>query len=344
VAAIAVCNNPNSCLGIVTPHKQGREFSMAHALWVGIDICADWLDVATYPKGDTARFPYTAPGLAQLEAWLKDHPGVVEVACEATGGLERGVATALTRAGYKVRVLNPARVRSFARSITAAKNDRIDAAAIAHFAATVPGAAIAPDPARERLADAMGLRQLLCQQLVAARNHARSLRTAEARDQIAQHIKGLRASIQALAATIDDAIAADAELARKRALLQSMPGIGPVASAAVLAWLGEAGRLPAGKIAALVGVAPFDDDSGRRRGQRHISGGRSGLRNVLYMAALVAARRNPVMHALYERLIGRGKPAKVALIAVLHKMLTRLNAMLHSGQPWDPAHRPQHAT
>lgn len=343
MAAVAVCNNPNSCLGIVTPHKQGREFSMAQEMWIGTDICSEWLDVATYPKSETRRFAYTAAGLVQLVDWLSARPGVVEVACEATGGIERSFAEALTEAGYKVRVLNPHRVRSFARSITQAKNDRIDAALIAHFAATVPGEPVKRDPARERLAEVMGLRRLLCAQLVALRNHARSVRHEAMRAEIARQIKALQVTIKGLDAAIDAAIEADADMLRKRAILQSMPGIGPVASAALLAWLPEAGVLTPAKIAALVGVAPFDDDSGKRRGKRRIGGGRIDLRNVMYMAALVAARQNPVMRALYERLIGRGKPAKVALVAVLHKMLTRLNAMLHTGQPWNAEHKPAHA-
>ncbi len=335
MATIAVCNNPNSCLGIVTPHKQGSEFRMAHAIWGGIDVSGAWLDVATYPRGEITRFTYDEAGLAQLLAWLAARPAVAEVACEATGGLEREVARQLSAAGYRMRVLNPRRVRDFARSITQAKNDRIDACLIAHYAATVRGAPVTPDAARERLAEVMGLRRLRCEQLVALRNHARGLRTPAMRDEIARQIKELRESIRRLDAEIDQAVAADAELVRKRGVLLSMPGIGPVVSAAVLAWLPEAGILPPAKIAALVGVAPYDDDSGGRHGKRHISGGRAGLRCVLYMAALVAAKRNPVLRATYERLIARGKPAKVALIAVLHKMLTRLNAMLHTGQAWN---------
>jgi len=315
---------------------------MAHQLWIGIDISSKWLDVATFPATEARRFPYTEEGLAALLAWLAGRD-VAGIAMEATGGIERQLAYVLANAGKPPRILNPKRVRDFAKSITPAKNDRIDAAMIARYAAIAPGAPIARDLAREALAEMVGLRQLLSEQVTALLNHGRLLRQPSARAHIASQVKVLRARMQRIARDIEAAIKASAELADQAALLRSMPGVGPVVSAGLLALVPELGRLSAAKVAALLGVAPFDDDSGDRRGKRRISGGRVAPRNLLYMAALVASRRNPVMQAFYERLRARGKPAKVALVAVMHKMLTRLNAMVHTGHAWDPDHRGAHA-
>jgi len=305
---------------------------MAQQLWIGIDVCAQWLDVATWPATENKRFPYTDAGLAALLAWLASR-AVAGVAMEATGGIERRLAYVLADGGRAVRILNPKRVRDFASSITAAKNDRIDAMMIARFASVVPGAPLQRDASREALAEMVALRQLLSDHITALRNHGRLLRHPAMRAQIASQIKALRVRMQQIGRDIEAAIKASAPLAEQCALLRSMPGVGPVVSAAVLAWLPELGRLSPAKVAALVGVAPYDDDSGARSGKRHISGGRMDLRNLLYMAALVASRRNPVMQRFYQRLLARGKPAKVALVAVMHKMLNRLNAMVHTGQP-----------
>jgi transposase len=276
--------------------------------------------------------------MAALLDWLASRD-IAGIAMEATGGIERQLAYALANAGKAPRILNPKRVRSFAKAITPAKNDRIDAAMIAHYAAVAPGAPIERDLAREAVAEMVGLRQLLSDQVTALLNHGRRLRQPSLRAYIASQIKTLRARMQRIAREIDAAIKASAELAERAALLRSMPGIGPVVSAGLVALMPELGKLSAAKISALLGVAPFDDDSGDRSGKRRISGGRVAPRNLLYMAALVASRRNPVMRSFYERLRARGKPAKVALVAVMHKMLTRLNAMLHTGQAWDPDHR-----
>jgi transposase len=310
---------------------------MAQQFWIGIDLSGAWLDVATYPATTHQRFAYNDTGVAALLLWLTGL-SVAGIAMEATGGLERALAHVLADAGHPPRILNPRRVRDFARAITAAKNDRIDAAMIAHFAATAPGPVMQRDPDREALAEIVGLRQLLSDQLTALLNHGRGVRQPVLRTRIAAQAKALRLRIQQLNRDIAAAIAASEKLAAMAALMRSMPGIGPVVAAALLAWLPELGRLSPAKVAALVGVAPFDDDSGGRSGRRHIAGGRMDVRNLLYMAALVASRRNPVMQRFYERLRTAGKPAKVALVAVMHKMLNRLNAMIHTGKKWNPDH------
>jgi transposase len=310
---------------------------MAQPIWVGLDISGKWLDVGSYPKRETMRLPYTDVGIADLMVWLAGR-SVVGVAMEATGGIERTVAYALADAGHQPRIVNPKRVRDFSKAISPVKNDRIDACRIAHFAATVAVTPIARDKARERLDEMVTTRQFLLGQLTAARNHARLLRTPAMRAHMASQIKAMRTRMAAVERAIEVAIEADEAIDRQRDLLCTMPGVGPVVGAALVAWLPELGQLSPGKLAALVGVAPFDDDSGDRSGKRHISGGRIGLRNLLYMAALSASSHNPVMKAFYERLLARGKLKKVALVAVMHKMLTRLNAMQRTGQAWNGNH------
>jgi transposase len=194
------------------------------------------------------------------------------------------------------------------------------------------------DLVRERLDEMLTTRQFLMAQLIAARNHARLLRVPAMRTQMATQIKTMRTRMAAVERDIEAAIKADAAIAQDRKRLCTMPAIGPVVGAGFVAWLPELGRLSSGKIAALVGVAPFDDDSGERSGQRHISGGRVGLRNLLYMAALSAIQHNPVMKLFYDRLLAGGKLKKVALVAVMHKMLTQLNAMQRTGQDWNAGH------
>jgi transposase len=229
-------------------------------------------------------------------------------------------------------------VRDFSKAISPVKNDRIDACRIAHFAATVAVQPIERDKVRERLDEMLTTRQFLMNQLVAARNHARLLRSPSVRAHMASQIKAMRTRMKAVERDIEAAIKADEAIDRARERLCTMPAIGPVVGAAMVAWLPELGRLSAAKVAALVGLAPFDDDSGDRSVKRHISGGRIGLRNLLYMAALSAIQYNPVMKAFYQQLLARGKLKKVALVAVMHKMLTRLNAMQRTGQDWNGGH------
>ena len=310
---------------------------MPQPIWVGIDVSGKWLDVGSHPQQETIRLPYSDAGVADLLAWLSVRT-VIGVAMEATGGIERTVAFALADAGHQPRIVNPKRVRDFSKAISPVKNDRIDACRIAHFAATVAVVPIERDKMRERLDEMVTTRQFLMTQLIAARNHARLLRVPAMRAHMASQIKAIRTRIAAVERDIELAIQADQAIERDRQRLCTMPGIGPVLGAALIAWLPELGRLPAAKLAALVGVAPFDDDSGGRSGKRHISGGRIGLRNLLYMASLSAIQHNPVMKAFYHRLIAGGKLKKVALVAVMHKMLTRLNAMQRSGQGWNGGH------
>ena len=208
---------------------------------------------------------------------------------------------------------------------------RIDARLTAHFAAVIKGEPAPPDqPGRAAVDGLAKLRQLLPQRHVASANSQRLTRTDEAKALLAQQVAALKAAI-------------GCSPQHSRRLVRSMPGIGPVVAAGVVAMLPELGHGPTAKTAAIVGAAPFDDGSGARAGPRHSAGGRMALRTLLYMASLSACRHNPVMRAFHERLVARGKPPKVALAAVMHKMTARPNAMAHTGQEWDETHRRAHA-
>ena len=335
-------DKPEQLPGVHPAHaRQG--IRMTQRPWAGIDVSSTRLDVDTFPASQPTSFAYTDQGLADLGAWLAQHP-VAGIAVEATGGYERRVVHVLQKCGHTVRVLNPRRVRRFAEAITPAKNDRIDARLIAHFAATIAGEPAPPhQPDRAAVDELVKLRQMLSQHHVALTNAGRLTRTAEAKALLTQQIKAVKAAIDQAADDIEAAINRSQRLHDMSELVRSMPGIGPTVAAAIVAMLPELGHLPTAKIAALVGVAPFDDDSGGRSGARHIAGGRMMLRNLFYMASLSACRYNPVMRSFHERLIARGKPPKVALVAVMHKMIARLNAMAHTGQKWDETHQRAHA-
>lgn len=302
---------------------------------VGIDISQRHWDVALYPPGAEGRFATDAAGRAGLLAWLEENaPGCV-VACEPTGGLERDLIGLLLAAGVRVRRVDARRVRRFAEATgRLAKNDRIDAGVIAHFAATVPGPAVVADGARERLGEWLRLRGQVQAQSIAAEQQARHLRDPALRRLAARQREVLGRWLTRLEAGIAALIAASPALRQADSLIRSVPGLGPWTAARLLAEMPELGQIPSRQAAALVGVAPYDRDSGGHRGRRATGGGRSRVRTGLYMAALVAARYNPVLKAFHQRLRERGKPAKVVLIALVHKLVRILSAILRSQTPW----------
>lgn len=301
---------------------------------VGIDVAKAWLDAALWPDGLTARFANDGPGHEALLSWMAKH-GAEEAACEASGGYERAVLEALARAGRQARLLDAGRVRQFARAAgQRAKTDRIDAQVIARCAATFAGPALRPDPVREALAEMVLLRRQLSTELITATQQRRSLRLPSLVALAERRIAHLKACLGEVEAAIAAHIADHAELAAPAALMRSVPGIGPTTAATLLAELPELGQISRQKIAALVGVAPFADDSGQRQGSRRMAGGRGPVRCCLYMAALVASRRNPRLKPVYERLRAAGKPHKVAIGALMRKLITILNAMLRNNQAW----------
>jgi transposase len=304
---------------------------------VGIDVSKETLDVAL-PDGQVIQVGNDESGIGQLLGQLK----VVDlVVMEATGGYETQLATALVGAGLRVAVVNPRQVRDFARATgRLAKTDRIDAQLIGAFG-------LAIEPQILQLADekAQDLQALLVRrgQLVAMRvqemNRLGLVRGAM-RKGLKQHIDWLEQAIGQLDIDLTAGLRSSPAWRAKDELLQSLKGVGPITSGTLLVALPELGRLDRRAIAALVGVAPFNRDSGKMRGRRAIYGGRSRIRTLLYMAATSAVRSNPVIRAFYQQLKSRGKPHKVAMVACMRKMLTILNAMVRDNTPWTPQINP----
>lgn len=303
---------------------------------MGIDVSKAALDVAVLPSGEVLQFANDANGIDDLTKTLKS-AAVDLVVMEATGGYETAVATALVGAGLRVAVVNPRQIRDFAKaSGRLAKNDRIDAQVIAAF-----GQAIEPEIVRLPDEEARKLEELLVRrrQLVAMRVQEMNrlgLMQGAMRKRIKSHIDWLEKEIAKLDVDITAGLRSSPAWRAKDELLRSFKGVGPVTSSTLVVELPELGQLDRRAIAALVGLAPFNRDSGVMRGRRSIYGGRSHLRTLLYMAATTAIRSNPVIRAFYERLKARGKPHKVAMVACMRKMLTILNAMVRQSTPWTP--------
>lgn len=312
--------------------------------FVGIDVSKARVDVHVRPDGSAFGCATDPEGLGALVARLKPLSPCL-VVLEASGGYEGVVAAALAEAGLPVAIVNPRQVRKFAGAIgRLAKTDAIDAAVIAHFAQAVrPTVRPLPDDLAVRLAELMARRR----QLVVMIN-AEKQRLAKAQDRIAQRsFKALLKSLEAERARIDKAIdkaidkliEASPLWCAQHDLLKSVPGIGDVVARTLIAELPELGQVDRHQIAALAGVAPMNRDSGRYRGKRKIQGGRVEVRAPLSMACLVAIQHNPALKSFYRRLRDAGKPARLALVAAMRKLLTILNAMLRDGKPWASAHR-----
>lgn len=304
---------------------------------VGIDVAKDGVVVAVHPTGEGWESATTADALDDLVRRLQAlRP--VRVVLEATGGYEAAVAAAAAAVGLPVIVVNPRQVRAYAQALgRTAKTDAIDAAVLARFAADVaPAIRPLPDTATQALAALVARRRQLLDMLQAERQRETVATTTVVRRAIAQHVRWLEKRVTESDDDIARAVTASPAWRVKDDLLQSVPGIGPVVAHTVLAELPELGTLTGRQVAALVGVAPFNRDSGRWRGHRTISGGRASLRAALYMAALVATRYNAPLRTFYRRLRDAGKPAKVALVAVIRKLITILNAMVRSSTPWAP--------
>ncbi|MBX3500656.1 MAG: IS110 family transposase [Alphaproteobacteria bacterium] len=307
---------------------------------VGLDVSKEWLDCHVLPSGETWRMRNDAAGHAALIERL----GALGVRCavlEASGGYEKTAVSALWAAGLRVRVVDPKRVRHFAKALARAKNDRIDAQVIARFGLATADdrdTTILPDARRAALGELLAARHDLLDHRTALRQQQRSI-AADVAQIMAQPLAALEQALATLDGKIAEAIAAHTPFAALARRLGSVPGLGPVAIAALIAWLPELGKLSRRKLARLVGVAPFDDDSGPRRGVRVIQGGRTKLRNVLYMSAMVAATTacNPTLNAHYTALRAKGKAAKLAIIACLRRLLGMLNAMVARDQDWQPA-------
>lgn len=303
-------------------------------IFVGIDVSKRELEIWVHNEQDSSQFHNDAEGIGELVRFLEDlAPTVVVV--EATGGYERRMVTEMVSAGLPVAVVNPTRIRDFARSLgQLAKTDRIDARVIAHYASVVhPAARERKGAAEEHLSALVERRRQIIVMLTAEKNRLHSA-PAATQPGVQAHVAWLQAELDSLQAAIEHCIQQNDQWRDKQVLLCSMPGVGKITAATLVADLPELGQLNRQKIAALVGVAPFNKDSGKKRGRRRIFGGRAAVRRTLYMAALVATRCNPVIRRFYERLLQNGKEKKVALTACMRKMIVILNAMLRKGETW----------
>lgn len=304
--------------------------------YIGIDVAKAHLDLAVHLSGDPWRVSNDEAGINTIVTHLGEmDPALVVV--EPTGGLEMPLTAALAATGIPVAVVNPRQVRDFAKaSGRLAKTDRLDAQVLAHFAhAMKPTPRPLPDAQTQELAALLARRQQLVQMLTAEKNRLGTSRSP-VRQRVHVHISWLTQELADSDRQLNEAIQ-DSPLWRvKDDLLRRVEGIGPVVSITLMAELPELGILDRWQIAALVGLAPFNRDSGMLRGKRRVWGGRARVRAALYMAALVATRYNPVIKAFYQRLLDAGKVKKVALTACMHKLLTILNAMVKHQRPWNP--------
>jgi len=329
--------------------------------FIGIDVSKARLDVYLLPQGESFAVVHDDQGLSELTRRLAVGGGSCLVVLEATGGLQERAAADLSAAGLAVAVVNPRQVRDFARATgRLAKlvlgpasrtrgTDRLDAAAIAHFAAAVrPAPHALPDAARQALIDLVARRRQLVEMRVAEKVRRAQLAPA-LRPRLDEHLAWLAKAIDELDRAIGTAVRHSPLWRVEDDLLGSVPGVGPITRATLLAkpvlgpaegrtrGLPELGRLDRRQIAALVGVAPMSRDSGAFKGQRFVQGGRADVRTVLYMATVAAVRCNPVIRAFHGRLRAAGKPAKVALTAAMRKLLVILNAIARTRQPWQSA-------
>ncbi len=310
-----------------------------NAVVAGIDVAKDKVDACVRAVASRPIFPSSTEGRRRLVAWLRKHE-VTKVVMEASGGYERQWATALRQAGFEVRIVDPKRVRNFALSAgRLAKNDKIDAEMIAWFGETFSeGPSQRYDAEREAL-----------QALVKARLGLVNLRTRlEAQSQHAapglvqkahaRILKSLNNEIAKLEAMISAKVKSTPDLAERAEIIASVPGLGGTSATSLAAGMPELGQVNEKIAAALIGAAPYDDDSGKRRGERHVKAGRRWVRNAIYMPCVGAATlNNPVLKAYYRRLIAKGKAPKVAIIACMRKLIVILNTMLARRQKWDPA-------
>ena len=306
-------------------------------VFVGIDVAQAHLDLAVRPTTETWQVPNTDAAFPDLIARLRALAPTL-IVLEATGGYEHAVLSAVAAAGLPIVAVNPRQVRDFAKAFgILAKTDQIDAAILALFAERVrPAVRALPDADTAELAALLARRRQLLDMLTAERHRLAQARPAVRRS-LQQHIHWLEQRVHDFDDDLSRRIRRSPVWRAKEDLLRSAPGIGPVVARTLLAVLPELGRLPRRPLAALVGLAPFNRDSGRHRGRRCIWGGRRTVRAALYMATLVATRHNPAIRACYQRLLTAGKPTKVALTVCMHKLLTILNAMVRTNQPWRDA-------
>lgn len=306
--------------------------------FVGIDVAKKNLDIHLRPSGVSFTLSRDAAGLDELIARLLPRQPVL-IVLEATGGYENVVLASLAGAGLPVLAVNPRQIRDFARACgRLAKTDRLDAAVIALFAERIrPELRPQPDAATLALGELAARRRQIVEMISAENRRLQQASTKRVQRNINTHIAWLQEELSSINADLDTDIRQSTAWSNTEALLISVPGVGKAVAQTIIADLPEIGSLDRREIAALVGVAPFNHDSGGHRGSRRIRGGRAAVRAKLFMAAWVAAQHNPVIRPFYERLIAAGKQRKVALVACMRKLLTILNAIIRDQKPWKPA-------
>ncbi len=304
----------------------------------GIDVAKDKVDVCIRSLSLRCAFASTSKSRRELASWLRRRK-VGKAVMEASGGYEREWAKALRAARIEVRIVDPKRVRSFARSAgRLAKNDAIDAEMIAWFAETFGEASHQiHDAERERLVQIVNARQALLELQTGLQNRSEHSPPDIVQKVQERLLKKIAAELATLEVAITATIKATPQFAERAEIIESVPGLARITSAGLIAAMPELGQVSNKVAAALLGVAPYDDDSGKRRGERQIRDGRRKIRNIFYMACLGAAtRHNPVLKAFYRRLVAKGKERKVALVACMRKLIVILNTMIARGQKWNP--------
>jgi transposase len=310
----------------------------AAPVFAGIDVAKDRLDVHLRPAGQHLTVPRNGAGIAQLLDRLRQAPPAL-VVMEATGGFELTVAAAIAGAGLPLAIVNPRQIPAFARATgRLAKTDRLDAEAIALFAERVrPEPRPVPEEHARALAELVARRRQIVEMIGMEQNRKRQARAQRVARSIAATLHLLESQLAELDGDIDGAIRQSPAWRDADDLLQSVPGVGPVASRTLIAEMPELGHIDRRAAAALVGIAPFNRDSGQRHGPRAIAGGRASLRAALFMATLSAVRWNPGLRSHYQQLIQRGRPKKVALVACMRRLLAILNAIIRANTPWQTA-------
>jgi transposase len=324
--------------------KVSLEDSAAIRVYVGIDVCKDWLDVHVHPTGQSFRVANTREGLKQLKRRLAGLR-VALIVMEATGKLHREAFRNLHDSGLAVAVINPRRSRLFAQAIgQLAKTDKVDARMLALMGAMLEPRAKAPPPeALESFQEMVHGRDALVAQRTAFLNQLGTANAPCLKRELKRQIAHLERSIARIEAEIEGMVAADPQLARRFAILTSIKGVGPITAWAILADFPELGSCSAKQTAMIAGLAPVADDSGDRQGQRKIKGGRADLRSGIYMAAVSAATSNPGLKAFYERLLAKGKERKLALTAVMRKLIILANTLIRDDRMWEKDYAPARA-
>ena len=305
-------------------------------VYVGIDVAKATMDMAVYPSGQQCSFRNDDGGIRKAVSYLKELAPAL-VVLEATGGIEIRLVAAIVEQGLPVAVANPRHIRNFARATgKLAKTDALDAQVIAHFAAAIkPTPRPLPDEQAQEFSAILSRRRQVVEMITAEKNRLGSATSSVVKGRIEEHIAWLERELGDIDKELRRGVKESSVWREKDRLLQSVPGVGPVLSATLLADLPELGALDRKQVAALAGLAPFNRDSGKLRGKRTIWGGRAKVRAVLYMATLAATRYNHVIKSFYLRLCAAGKHRKVALTACMRKLLTILNAIIKHRTPWD---------